>query len=335
MISRQAECCFWMHRQVERAENAARLLAVNRSFILDVAQPEAQQWWPIVVVTGEQERIRTVLGDDAATQGDAIQDYLTWNPDNPVSIYSSIRWARENARTVREVISLEMWETINGFWHWLTRGQGRRLYNEDVDAFYRRVRDLGSTFSGTCHNTMLHEDPFDFMRLGMLLERAGWTARILDVKHHMLGPMEDNGPASPLESAHAMALLRSCSATEPFFKQVQHAPTPRVVVGFLLFAGNFPRSLLHCLDRAMNFLRRVRPESGRTGARSMALLGDLLDDTNSLSLETVFERGLHTELTRIIDSIAKVCDAVSADYFHPDIGQLTAGGQQTQSQSQG
>ncbi|MGD8859116.1 MAG: alpha-E domain-containing protein [Myxococcales bacterium] len=325
MISRQAECCFWMYRYVERAENCARLLTVNRSFVLDVPLADREQWWPIAVVSGEQDRIRMLLGEEAALQGEQVQEYLTWNPDNPVSIFSSVRWARENARTVREVISLEMWETINGFWHWLTRGPGRRLYNEDRDAFYRRVRDLGSAFSGTCHNTMLHEDPFDFMRLGMLLERAGWTARILDVKHHMLGPMPADEAPSPLESAHSTALLRSCSATEPFFKQVHDAPTPRRVVGFLLFAPNFPRSVLHCLDRAMNFLNRVRPASGRTGARSMTRLGELLDAMQSMTLEEVFAQGLHEELTRIIDSIADVCDGVSGDYFHPAIDTLAVG----------
>jgi uncharacterized alpha-E superfamily protein len=317
MISRVAEACFWLHRYVERAENTARLLSVNQAFVLDVSLAESEQWWPVVVVAGEQHRIKQRLSAEQLSDGDRVQDYLTWSDDNPVSIFNCIRWARENARTTREQISLEMWETINEFWHWLKGGPGRRQYRDDVDAFYRKVRELASLFQGTCHNTMLHDEPFDFMRLGMLLERAGWTARIVDVKHHMLSTAV--GVESPLEAAQAMALLRSCSATEPFFKQVREAPTPRRAVAFVLMADQFPRSVLHCLTRALNFLRRVRPDSGATGERSHALLGALLADLQRLSPEDLFDRGLHDELTRIIDMTAQICQAVHADYFDPDV----------------
>jgi uncharacterized alpha-E superfamily protein len=314
MISRVAESCFWLNRYVERAENTSRLLSVNRAFELDVDLPARERWWPIVVVGGEQDRIRSHLSGDALYDGEQVQEYLTWEQDNPTSIASSVYWARENARTIREVISLEMWETLNAFWHWMRGGAGRRLYREDRDSFYKYVRERSVLFQGSSHSTMLHEEPFDFMRLGMLLERAGWTARILDVKHHIVGLAAD-GPESPLETAQAMALLRSCSATDSFFKRVHSAPTGRRVVAFLLEAETLPRSVLHCLDRAWNFLRRVQPASGVTGQRSARMLSALLEDLRSLSTEDIFARGLHEELTRIIDSVAEICQAVHDDYF--------------------
>jgi len=315
MISRVAESCFWLNRYVERAESTSRLLSVNRAFELDVDLPERERWWPIVVVAGEQDRIKEHLSGDDLHASEAVQEYLTWSEDNPVSIASSAYWARENARTIREVISLEMWEILNAFWHWLRGGAGRRMYRDDRESFYRYVRERSVLFLGSSHGTMLHEEPFDFMRLGMLLERAGWTARILDVKHHIVALGADSGPESPLETAQAIALLRSCSATDSFFKQVQSAPTGRRVVEFLLKAENLPRSVLHCLDRAWNFMRRVQPASGVTGERSARMLSALLEDLRGLSAEEIFARGLHEELTRIIDTTAEVCAAVQEDYF--------------------
>jgi uncharacterized alpha-E superfamily protein len=318
LISRVAESCFWLSRYVERTENCARLLSVNRSFVLDVDLAPAERWWPIVVVAGEQDRIKEHLPAESFHDDEQMQEYLTWSEDNPISLLSSVQWARENARTIREVISLEMWQTLNSFWHWLSGGKGRRMYRRDPEAFYRHVREQSALFQGTAQQTMLHETAYDFMRLGMLLERAGWTARILDVKHHLAGATHDAGQESPLEAAHAIALLRSCSATDPFFRQVQAAPTGQRVVTFLLEEDAFPRSVVHCLDRAWRFLQRVRPEHGKTGAESAALLSGLLEELRGREAGELFELDLHVQLTHIIDRTADVCDAIRRDYFAPE-----------------
>lgn len=313
MISRVAESCFWLQRYLERADNTARLVSVNRAFVLDVDLGSAEQWWPVVVVVGEHKDIKAKLKAEQQADGEAIQEYLTWSERNPVSIVSSSHWARENARTIREVISLEMWETLNTFWHWLRGGPGRRLYREDAFAFYTRVREHAALFQGTCYNTMMQDQPFYFMQLGMLLERAGWTTRILDVKHHMI----ESEHVSPVGAAQLMALLRSCSATEPFFKTAHEAPTARRVVGFLLLSRNFPRSVFYCLRRTQELLSQLRPRNGQTGEKSWLMLAALLDDLERLSIEDIFERGLHDELTRLIEAIAQICAAVHDDYFDP------------------
>lgn len=326
MISRVAESCFWLSRYVERADNTSRIASVNHAFVLDVDLPAREQWWPIVVVAGEQERIRGHVPEESLYDGEQVLEYLTWSEDNPVSLASSVHWARENARTIREVVSLEMWESLNAFFHWLRGGPGRRLYDEDPEAFFTRVREQAAAFQGTAQSTMLHEEAFDFMRLGMLLERAGWTARILDVKHHRLGLDGAHAEESPVEAAHAIALLRSCSAIDPFFRRVHGAPTGRRVVEFLVSTKSFPRSVLHCLDRAWRFVQRVQPASGTTGERSEKLLRALVQDLRGLSVEDLFERGLHDELTRIIDTTSEVCQAVHADYFapHAQVGAVTS-----------
>lgn len=322
MISRVAESCFWLQRYMERIENAARLLEANLSFVLDVSVPLREQWRPFIVVSGEEKRFVEYHGEDALEDGDLVQHYLTWDERNPVAIHTSLRWARENARTIREAISDEMWETINEFFLWIGGPKSKRLWQRDRAGFYARIKETCLLFYGVCHNTMLHEEPFDFMRLGMLLERAGQTARILDVKHHALGPTKGD-IETPAESAQWLAILRSCGANEGFFKSQAGAVTGPAVAEFLLLEDSFPRSVLHCLDRAWNFMRRIRPERDDVpGVRSSTLLRRLRDRLRSLTIQEIVEAGIHEELTRIVDGTMEICGAVHADYFDPKVAEM-------------
>lgn len=317
ILSRVAEACFWTMRHIERAENTARLLRVNQSFVLDVSLPNLERWRPVIVVSGEEQRFLDRFGEDAINDDEVVQEYMVWDEKNPVSIMSCAYWARENARTVRDVITLEMWEKLNAFHHWLRGGQGRRLYRTDRDAFYVHVQEAAVLFQGVCHVTMLHEEPFDYMLLGMLLERAGQTARILDVKHHALGSPKRHTAGTPLETAQTLALLRSCSATQPFLKRTRGTPSGPAVVEFLLTETAFPRSVLFCLQRAQVFLQQVRPGHGVIGARPVELLLPLIEELQSRPMEELAAQGIHEELTRVIDRVAEVCQAVHNDYFDP------------------
>ena len=319
MISRVAGTCFWMHRHLERAENMARLVRVNRSFVLDMDLPSLEQWYPLVLVAGEQKRFAELFPPDAANDGEVVQDYLTWDERNPASIVSSSRRARENGRTIREVISREMWETLNGFLHWLQSGVGKRMYRRDRNGFYQHVQEVSELFQGQCQSTLLYEEPLDFMRLGMYLERAGQTARILDVKHHTLGP-STGGVDTPIEVAQWIALLYSCSAMEPFFKH-RHGPlSGATVADFLLNESSFPRSVLHCLNRARDLISQIRDtERQDIGHHSSLLLDRLVDHLRSNSMDLTFDRGIHKELEYIVGSTAEICDAIESDYFAPSL----------------
>jgi len=317
MISRVAESCFWLQRHLERVDSTARLLEVNLSFVLDVPIPALERWRPLVIVAGEEPRFRDLLGEAALDDGEAVQEYLTWDRRNPVSILSASFWARENARTIRETISLEMWKSLNGFWLWLSDGAGRRLYESERPEFYRRLKETSQLFRGICHDTMLHEDPFDFMRLGMLLERAGQTARLLDVKHHKLGPSAPVARETAVEFAHWQATLRSCSAIEPFLKKGRSV-SGIAAADFLLFEETLPRSVLHCIDRAWNFLRRIRPPAAPgVPHESSDLLKGLRDHVRGTSIMEVMESGIHEELTHLIDALGEVCLAIHRDFFDP------------------
>jgi len=340
VISRVAESCFWLNRYVERVEVLARMLSVNLAFQLDVVLPHAERWRPLVVVNGQEQDFleRTKPGD--VDDAETVQRYLTWSEDNPSSMLSSLRAARENARTIRETISLEMWETLNDLWVWLGDRTARRLYGSDRHAFYVHLRDHCLLFHGVAQATMLHDDPFEFMRLGTALERVGQTARVLDIRYHSVGRREA-AEETAAAAAQWLATLRFCSGVEPFLKREDKALSGLSVAEFLLFDPAFPRSVLHNLDRTRNFLGLVRPPPPTSvGAASYALACATLESLRAMDIDGVLERGLHEVLTWIVDSTARIGVAIHDDFFDPKRGEAAsearsptaaAGAQQTQS----
>ncbi len=324
MISRVADSCFWIARYIERVDTLARLLEVNNTFQLDVSLPASERWRPLIIVSGGEEDFLERIGEKAIDDGEAVQEYLAWDPDHPSSILASLRWARENARTVREVLSVEMWESINDAWLWIKNRSARRLYQKERDAFYQHLSRQCMLFHGICYSTMLHEEPFVFMKLGRAVERIGQTARVLDVKHHSLGdkPREDE---TALDAAQWLAILRSCSAFDPFFKKAENVLGGPAVAGFLIFDRTFPRAVLHNLDRARGLMTRLLegdPPSMRRASwdHLERFRGTLLQMTPA----DVQRLGIHEVLTWIVDETAKLCDDIHDDYLDPPVDQLRA-----------
>jgi uncharacterized alpha-E superfamily protein len=329
VISRVAESCFWLNRYVERVESQSRMLSVNLAFQLDVAIPDAERWRPLVVVTGQETDFVDRTDGSKLDDAEVVQEYLTWSEESPSSLRSSLFYARENARTIRETISLEMWEVLNDLWVWLGDRASRRLYRTDRHSFYLRLRNQCLLFHGAAQATMLHEDPFEFMRLGTALERVSQTARILDIKHHAIGAT-DSAVESPLEAAHWIATLRYCSGAELFLKRDAQVPSGRSVASFLLFDPTFPRSIIHNLHRTQNFLGLVRPGPGSpVGARTDALVRETLAELEALDVDKVLALGLHEVLTNIVERTALICESVRVDFFEPP----ASGASQSQSQS--
>ena len=316
MISRVADSCFWLFRYMERAESCARLAATNRMLVLDAEHDRSERWKPVIVVLGEQARFEELVGQDRYHDDDAAEEYLTWNQENPVSIRCSLYWARENARQIREVISREMWETLNTSWQWLTSKAAQREYRSDRSQFYRRIHSLRAEFGGISDSTMLHEEPLDFMLLGMVLERANQTARLMDVKHHRLGGRETL--ETPWQSAQWVSQLKLCAAEESFLKRHRAAPTGRRVVEFLLRDPSFPRSVLHCFERAELLLRRIEAATARVVAtESRQALQAMIAHLRQAKITDVLHAGLHEELTRVVDTGALVCDHLRRDFLDP------------------
>src|SRR5260221_13799655 len=185
MLARVADSIYWMSRYVERAENVARFIEVNLNLMLDLPVGCAQQWQPLVENTGDATEFARRCG--RATQRNVIQ-FLTFDHENPNSIRSCVRGARENARSVREIISSEMWEQLNQFYLMVNSAATRPGGLADPHEFFTAVKMASHLFVGVSAATMTHGESWHFSRLGRLLERADKTSRILDVKYFILLP---------------------------------------------------------------------------------------------------------------------------------------------------
>jgi uncharacterized alpha-E superfamily protein len=288
VISRVADHCFWLGRYLERAENTARVLQVTRNLSLDAALTPRQCWQPVVVVSGEEARFAARFGA-GMDDGEAVQRYLSWDEENLCSIVRSIGAARENARSIREVVSLETWEALNELHLWISRDEARTRYRGDRDGFYRHVRRACQLAMGLLQGTMLHDDPYHFIVLGTMLERAGQTARLLDVHHHALTQLATH---QVVETAVFLALLRACSGFEPFMKRNRFS-----------ISGAYGR------------LEHMRPASevGSPGAESLERLR-ALDTWIAAQRPAALEAGpIHALLTRVVDESATICDAIGRE----------------------
>src|SRR4029079_10833167 len=194
VISRVADHCFWVGRYIERAESTARLLQVTRALAFDAELPPLHCWRPLMIVSGQFPEFSGHFGADAAGNGDIVQRYMTWATENPVSIRNSIRAARESARSIREVLGHEIWQATNELYLRFAGEEAAASYVHDRDEVYRNVRRSTQLCLGLVRSTMLHDDPMDFLWLGVLLERIGQTARTLDMHHHIRGAAEGQQP---------------------------------------------------------------------------------------------------------------------------------------------
>jgi uncharacterized alpha-E superfamily protein len=317
MISRVAEHCFWMSRYLERAESTARILEVNQALVLDFHVPTGQQWTPLLIISG-------VGGMCEQADGQSVQNFLTWDEDNPISIARSLAAVRENARIIREVISTDMWERINYYYLWMHSPVARNLFDDNRSEFYNQIKRINQLVLGIAEGTMSHGETWEFYLLGKYLERSSQTARILDVKYHLLLPrLEDVG--TPVDNAHWTAILKSCSAYEPFLKQRLLGDPGHSVADFLIFDRLFPRSVRFCLNQC-----RVRAHaiSGRPmaqpGNEVEHALDSLLRWLNLIKIDDFVRAGLHEELTRVIGRIHEIGDAIHRTYFDVRIESVEA-----------
>jgi uncharacterized alpha-E superfamily protein len=311
MISRVADHCFWLGRYLERVESGARVLGVTRNLALDVGLNPRHVWMPVIIVSGEEERFAAHPAGGLAEDGERVQEYMTWDEANPSSIRRSLGAARDNARSIREVVSLETWEALNALYLWAGSPRAQAEWREDRHAFYRRIRTSCQSLLGIIRGTMLHDDALAFIFLGAMLERAGQTSRILDVHHHAFRHL---GTHVVIETALWLALLRACSGFEPFMKRNQGRVMPDAVARFLVLEPTFPRSVRFALRAAMARLERIRPpsEPELPGAESWRRLHALA--TWVAEREVDFDPGaLHPLLTRVVDETTGIADVLGRE----------------------
>jgi uncharacterized alpha-E superfamily protein len=329
MISRVADYCFWFGRYIERAESTARLLQVTRSLVFDADIPVTQCWQPLVIVSGEEKAFTEKHGRDALGNGELVQHHLTWSPESMVSLASSVRFARECARAIRDQLSLDVWEEVNELYLWLSRESTEKLYRENREEFYRTVKRSTQLTLGLVRSTMLHEEPMSFLWAGVTLERAAQTARILDMHHHTLE--SESSTHDIVQVALWLSLVKACSGSEAFAKKNQGRVTAQKMVEFLLFEPSFPRSLSYCLKSAHGLLRRVwrDPMDDVEEHESLYLLGALLEWMGAQEAQLDLSL-MHQLLTRVVDDASMICDRVCDEIRGPQRLQRKENGQSQQ-----
>src|SRR6266404_72892 len=312
MLSRVAESIYWMSRYVERAENVARFIDVNLQLMLDSSFGQLeQQWKPLVSTTGDDAAFEKRYGE--ATQPNVIR-FLTFDGENPNSILSCFRAARENARTVREIISSEMWLQLNKFYLLMNSAAADPRRLESPQALLGEVRMAGHLFTGITDATMTHGEAWHFCRLARKLERADKTSRILDVKYYiLLRSIEEVG--TPFDDIQWAAVLRSASAFEMYRKRHGRI-SPRGVVEFLLLDREFPRAIQFCLLAARDSLHAISGTPlGTFRHPPEKLLGQLCSDLSFAGVDEIISSGLHEYLDGFQTSLNQLGAGIHETFF--------------------
>ena len=310
LLSRAADAVYWMARYIERAENVARFIDVNLHLQLDLPLEPAHQWQPLIDTSGDAGLFRERHG---RAKKAAVIKFLVWDTNNLNSISCCLRAARENARSIREIISSEMWEQVNSMY--LKIQSQRALQDTERLAEILRAIRLGChMFEGITDATMSYNEAWHFLRLGRQLERADKTSRILDVKYFMLLPSV-NTVGTPYDDIHWSAVLKSVSGFEMYRKKHGRI-NPRHIVEFLVLDMEFPRAIRHCLRGADESLHAItgtpRGSCEYPSERAMAPLRAELD---YISVQNIIEQGLHEYLDALQARMNVIDDHLLRDFF--------------------
>jgi uncharacterized alpha-E superfamily protein len=284
-----------MARYIERAENMARILDVthNMSLVPNAADTEAALWTPALEISGNVGEFESEHSEYTASK---VIQYLAMGENNSSSIYNCLQNARENARSVRVALTTETWENINTLWLEFSQFFGKDFSKGGLHEFCDWVKSRSHLFRGVSFGTMLRDDAFRFVRLGTFMERADNTARILNVKYHLLLPEGDEASAK-VDYYEWSALLRSVSAFQAYQKVFSDSIEPSRVAELLILRDDMPRSLHACYGEITLILDQL---SGNRNNECRRLAGELHARMHYGKMSEIFKEGLHEFLSNFI-----------------------------------
>ncbi len=309
MLSRVADSLYWINRYVERAENISRFVEVSQAMALDCPPGSAEPWLPLIDASGDRELFDTLF--PGATPENVIQ-FLVREPKNPSCVVNCLASARENARQIRDVITTEMWEQINGF-YWALQEQ--EYWEQPPQEQLREIRRACQLFYGITDATLSRDLSWQFSRLGRLLERADKTTRILDVKYFLLLPSTE-AVGGVLDELQWIALLRTAGAYQMFRQSQQKAIAPDAVAAFLLLDPIFPRSVRYCLGRIRDSLQIVQGQRVPGPPDDLeCLIGLVLARWSYTRIEELINNGLHEAIDHLQQDLNKLHTLIEQRYF--------------------
>jgi uncharacterized alpha-E superfamily protein len=315
MLSRTADCLYWMARYTERAENTARMLDVNHqtSLLPQPAEFLEQSWKKLLTISKLEE---SFLSKHNVINRENVLDFMIYEAGNPSSIVSCLFAARENARVIRGRITSEVWETQNTTW--LELQQILEARNQtDPSRLLEWVKHRCHLFRGVMHGTMLKNEAFYFIRVGTVLERADNTARILENKYEdqaAIQALEDGTDNNFFDFYHWASLLRSVSAFEIYRQIYSDQVTPKQVAQLLIFNKQMPRSLVCCINELIPLISEVKNQQSKEIER---LLGKLKASLDYSDIDEVFELGLEEFIETFLERINHIADEFSSAYLIP------------------
>jgi len=310
MLGRTANGVFWMGRYLERAENTARLIEAGFRIALTRDQVTSQQEWRSVVSTVGHTR-QYELYNDTYT-GVQVWNFLLRDKNNPGSVLAMIEGARTNARSVRTALTREVWEAVNESWMVIREVLARPVREAALGEVLSAIRRQTMLVRGALDGSMLRSENFNFFRIGTFIERGDNTARILDVKYYVLLPSLA-WVGSRLDNVQWESVLRSVSGERSYRWLNAGSIDPRGIAEFLLLDQRFPRSLNFCLDKLRSNLRGLAHQYGQESASHEVLRG-LSSKFHEITIEQIFEAGLHQFIQDFIACNRQVAQAIERDY---------------------
>ena len=312
LLARFAENSFWLARYMERAENLARILEINEIFARDVRGQN--DWLPILKLHGDEQKFAELYKDVSAQN--VIRFYIS-NAENPNSIRSTVSMARENARSVRHLISLEVWSELNVLYNWVNGLKPRDVSIGKLSRLCDRLKHACQLHTGAVQATLYRDQVWMFYRLGRFIERADQATRLVDIKYKTLLPKKvDEGSA--IDVAQWNALLRSAAAYHSYRRAYPRTITPETVTDYILFDPLFPRSLPACAAEMRQLLNSLSAQEELQEVKPPERLLRRFERLSRAGAKKAISKGMDVFVEDVQISVSDLSDHISKTYFPAD-----------------
>lgn len=305
MLSRVAENIYWMARYIERAENTARIVNVNANLLLDLPSGIAPGWGPLIAITGGEQLFRSLY--DSYDETDVVR-FLVGDTHNYGSILSTLAYARENARTIRDRVPREAWEELNELYFFAHDHVEQGLSKRGRYEYLKRIMRGAHTLAGLFMGAMNHDAGYEFMRLGRFIERADMTTRIIDVRSASL--LTEGSGLKSFENIQWMSVLKSLTGYQMYRQKMQVRVQRAPVLKFLLQDAEFPRAFFFCVNEAEGALSRLPRNS-----EPLRIASGIGRGIREADLSKLPQEQLQTYIDQLQLKLAGLNDGIARQYF--------------------